>query len=915
MCTSKLKNHLLSFASVSAIAFSSIPALAQDADQSADEEEMEEIVVSGIRASIISSIAKKRTNTSIVEALSAEDIGKLPDQSIAESIARLPGLAAQRLDGRANVIAVRGLAPDFTTALLNGREQVTANNNRGVEFDQYPAELLSGVTVYKTPDAKLTGQAIGGTIDLQTVRPLAYGKQAIAVGGRVEYNDLGALNSDVSATGYRGSFSYIDQFADDTIGVAIGYARMVSPTQEERWNAWGYPDSGDGNAVIGGAKPFVKSNNLTRDGLMGVLEYQPDETFSTTIDLYYSKFNDEQRLRGIELPLHWSAAQLQDERTVEDGLITEGAFAGVKGVVRNDVSIRDAETFAGGWNLEYQFDENWTVEADLSYTKVTRTDAAIESYAGTGRGGGNESGATDTIGFNLTDDGAAVFSHGLNYADYNLVQLGGPQGWGDPIGDGTWSSQDGFINTPTTEDELSAIRLSAERQMDNGFISSIEFGARYSKRQKTLDDTGTFLTLPEYPGTLVVPEQYREDPVSLDFIGLGDMIAYDSLAFYNDGNYIETDATAFDLSRITNDYDITEEVFNLYFMANIDTEWGNTSVVGNVGLQAVYTDQEAQGVATRIENGTIELNDNVEGDTYWEFLPSMNLSFEMSENTKIRVGAARVLARARMQDMNASLGFGYNPAIVFQEDSSGNIIQSPWNAGGGNPQLRPWIADQVDLSVEHYFGEGGYVSVAGFYKHLETYIFNGSEEIDFSGIDIGFTPPTFRGVRSSPQNGGGGYIYGVELSGSFPGELLAEELTGFGITASASFTDSEVTETDTSDPIPLPGLSKTVINSTAYYERYGFSARISVRHRSDFLGEVSGLSLANTEVTIESETIFDAQMGFDFSDYGADGLTLLLQVNNLTNEPFTTYQSSDQRQVRDFQNYGRTFFMGFNYRF
>jgi len=914
MSTSRLKNHLLSFASISAMAFAAVPAMAQDADTTEDEE-MDEIVVTGIRASIRDSIAKKRTNTSIVEAISAEDIGKLPDQSIAEAIARLPGLAAQRLDGRANVIAVRGLAPDFTTALLNGREQVTANNNRGVEFDQYPAELLSGVTVYKTPDAKLTGQAIGGTINLQTVRPLQYGKQAIAIGGRLEYNDLGALNSDTTATGYRGSFSYIDQFADDTIGVAIGYARMVSPTQEERWNAWGYPDSGDGNAVIGGAKPFVKSNELTRDGLMGVLEYSPDETFSTTIDLYYSKFKDEQRLRGIELPLFWSAAQLQDERTASDGLITDGSYAGVKGVIRNDVSKRDAETFAGGWNVKYQMDDNWSVETDLSYTKVSRTDIALESYAGTGRGGGNESGATDTIGFSLTDVGSAVFTHGLDYSDYNLIQLGGPQGWGDPIGDNTWSSQDGFINTPTVEDELSAIALSAERQMDNSFISSISFGARYNKRRKTLDDTGTFLTLKEYPGTLVVPEQYRVDPVSLDFLGLGNMIAYDSLAFYEDGNYIETDATAFDLSRITNDYDISEKVFTLYVMANIEAELGDTPVIGNVGVQAVHTNQEAQGFASRIVDGAFELNKNIEGDKYWEFLPSLNLSFEVSEKTKIRFGAARVLARARMQDMNASLGFGYSPAIVFDEDSAGNIIQSPWSAGGGNPQLRPWIADQVDLSIEHYFGESSYIAVAGFYKHLETYIFNGSEEFDFSGIDLPFTPSTTRGIRTSPQNGGGGYIYGVELSGSVAGELLAEELTGFGLSGSVNLTDSKVRETDTSDPIPLPGLSKTVMNGTAYYERYGFSARISVRHRSDFLGEVSGLSLANTPVTIESETVFDAQMGFDLSDYGVDGLNILLQVNNLTNEPFTTYQSADQRQVRDFQNYGRTFFMGFNYRF
>jgi iron complex outermembrane receptor protein len=125
----------------------------------------------------------KKGSEMIVEAVSAEDIGKLPDLSITDSLARLPGLTAQRLNGRSQVISVRGLSPDFTTALLNGREQVTVGDNRGIEFDQYPSEMLSSVVVYKTPDASLIGQG-------------------------------------------------------------------------ERFNAWGYPITGDGEAVIGGAKPY-----------------------------------------------------------------------------------------------------------------------------------------------------------------------------------------------------------------------------------------------------------------------------------------------------------------------------------------------------------------------------------------------------------------------------------------------------------------------------------------------------------------------------------------------------------------------------------------------------------------------------------------------------------------------------------
>ncbi len=205
-----------------------------------------EIVVTGIRGAINNSVQAKKENTSIVEVVSAEDIGKLPDLSIAESLSRLPGLATQRLDGRANVVSIRGLAPDFTTTLLNGREQVSASNNRGVELDQYPSELLNGAIVYKTPDASLIGQALGGTIDMRTVRPLAYGKRAIAVGARFEMNDLGKLNPDISDKGYRANISYIDQNADGTLGWAIGYARMQSPTAEERFNAWGYPELTDG---------------------------------------------------------------------------------------------------------------------------------------------------------------------------------------------------------------------------------------------------------------------------------------------------------------------------------------------------------------------------------------------------------------------------------------------------------------------------------------------------------------------------------------------------------------------------------------------------------------------------------------------------------------------------------------------
>src|SRR5690606_17172427 len=245
------------------------------------------------------------------EVVTAEDIGKLPDVSIAESLARLPGLTAQRLDGRGQVISIRGLAPDFTTALLNGREQVSAGDNRGVEFDQYPSELLGSVMVYKTPDAALIGQGLAGTADLRTIRPLEYGRQAIALNARYEWNDYGALNSGTEDTGQRFSVSYIGQFMDDTLGVVLGYAHMSTPYQAERFNAWGYP--GDNavagpNLVIGGAKPYVQSSELVRDGYMATVEYRPHDRWRSTFDVFYSEFDNTQILRGIEFPLAWGGS-------------------------------------------------------------------------------------------------------------------------------------------------------------------------------------------------------------------------------------------------------------------------------------------------------------------------------------------------------------------------------------------------------------------------------------------------------------------------------------------------------------------------------------------------------------------------------------------------------------------------------
>ena len=892
-------------------------AQAQTTTPAADDTKVEEVVVTGIRAGIENSIALKKTSSSIVEAISAEDIGKLPDTSIAESLARLPGLTAQRLDGRAQVISIRGLGPDFTSTLLNGREQVSTGDNRGVEFDQYPSEILSGVVVYKTPDAGLIGQGLSGTADLRTIRPLTYGKRILSANARYEMNSEKKLNPDAKDSGHRFSATYVNQFANDTVGLALAISDISTPTQSKRFNAWGYPTINAANdRVIGGAKPYVQSNNLERFGAIGVLEYKPNDKVTTSLDVYYSEFQEEQILRGIELPLQWSSATLQPTRTTSAGLITNGTFSGVKGVMRNDLNTRDTTLKSAGWNLNYLTDNGWSLTADLSYSSADRTDVIFESYSGTGPNG---VGATDTLGFTTTPGAGTMFASTLDYTDRNLFKLTDPQGWGGGASGGALT-QAGFYNTPSITDELTAARFTAKRDLEWGPVKSVEFGVNASRREKDKEVHESFLTFggriaDGAPTSRAIPQEAIIGVAKLDLIGIKAMLAYDPTYLLKNGFYtLIADANP---AVQTRNWSVREDVQVAYAKFGVDSQVGSIPVTGNFGLQVVRTDQFSKGVAV---NPTTPANPTVtdDGAKYTYALPSLNLTFDAGNELYIRVGAARTLARARMDELRASQSFNQNTSRLTSTDPN----NSYFSANGGNPNLRPYIADGVDVAVEKYFGRSAYLSAAVYHKELSNFVnSNSSSYKDFS--DYLFLLSTAQqaqlgtkiGLVSGPDNGDGGYIRGLELSASLQGDLLWEPLKSFGLIVSGSFTDSKVTLEKGTNPITIPGLSKTVVNTTFYYEKNGFNARISNRYRGKFLGEVAGLSAARVFRTVDKESVVDAQVGYEFRDGPLNGLSLLLQANNITNEPFKTYENDDPRQTIDYQKYGATYMVGVSYRF
>ncbi|MDH5434688.1 MAG: TonB-dependent receptor, partial [Gammaproteobacteria bacterium] len=925
----------------------------------AEDSDEKKITIVGIRASMARAQSEKKNSTSIVESISAEDIGKLPDSSIAESIARLPGLAAQRLDGRASRVTIRGFGENESATTFNGREQVSISDNRGVEFDLYPSEIMSGVTVYKTPDATIDAEGIAGVIDLQTIKPLSKGEDRILqVNGLYEKTSFGKLNPDGDDAGFSGTIFYMDKFADDTVGLAIAYSTKNSPNQEKRWNAWGYTDIGcesydiNGNCipfqdalgndvdptsqVLGGAKPFVRSSTLERDSFMAVLEIAASDDLTLTFDALTVDFKDEKRLRGIEVPFKWGQGSVSPI-TVDDatGFVTQGLTQGQRVVVRNDYETRKADLKSFGFNALWTPNDIWTLDFDASHSKVERDIYSLESYSGTGRG--NDTGIADDIGYTFNSGNAgATFTHGLNYADYNLIQLGGPLTWG-------WSSalnnhygitgtplenhaQDGFLNTPTIDDELTALKFAAKQDVDGDTISSVTYGIAYKEREKNKLSDGYFMTLngfPTNPGTLVVPEQYRLGTVSLDFIGMGNMIAYDPMALIRDGYYSFLSEKITGSQHLTKSWNVKEEVTSFFVSADIDTEVSDFSLTGNVGVRYVKTTQSSNGHAGNSgADGRVVSTPTYEEYSYNHVLPNINLKLAIDDEQSIRFGYAKTISRPKMDEMNASIGVSFNQQV----DNNGNY----WSVWGGNPRLDPKEATGIDLTYENYFSETGYISLAYFTKNIDNWNFGDSYQVDMSGINDPNTnqlpvDPVSGEILTNAQGtawgqvsaGDSGSISGVELTVNLPFEIFSESLDGFGINASFTNLNPDMHDNN-GNKYEIPGMSKEIENLTIYFERSGFQARASMRKREDFKGYVYGIGFDTQQVDIVGETIWDAQIGYDFGEAGIDGLeglSIYLQGLNLTKEPFTTLSGDNALQVRDYQEYGSTYLLGASYKF
>lgn len=911
-----------------------------DTAPAAEEAPSEDIVVTGLRASLERAQSLKRNNSSVVEAVSAEDIGKLPQSSVADSLGRLAGLAGERRSGRISGISVRGFREDFVGTTLNGRELIGIGDNRGVEYDLYPAEIVSAAVVYKTPDAALTSMGVGGTVDIRTVRPLER-KRTLIANATFEQNGMKSKNPDFKDNGHRFALSYSDKFADDTVGIALTAATTSSPVQDDFFSVWGY-DAGAitsgpnaGKYVPQGIDISSRSRVLKRDTLAGVIQYKPVDNFTATFDALYINFADQGISRGFieALPV---AANGSTVISANDDAITSARTTGFNSVIRSDPLDKKGDLKVFGANMVYNATSNLDLSIDVSRSESTKRDTRAESYAGLGRAGLATQGPNNLRTWTYTDQGLMFSNNSQSFDNYAAVKLAGPQSWGGSLapitelntaaaraaGIGFAQAQDGFVNTARFDEYLNSVRLEANYRFDDSFLKSVNVALRFSDHEKSKDNEGFFLTAQTYPSDGPVPEDARRGVADLGWVGLGNVVAYDALGLINSDFYRRWDAGALEPDRLGDTYAIKERVWQPSIRADYETNLGSIRLFGNVGVQGLITDQRATGFNALVgSNLRVQATPVSDGAKYTRVLPSLNANFDLSNGHTIRFAVAKVVSRPRIDFLNpgSSVKFSNNVANV----TNTNPELGPWTSRSGNATLRPYEANQADLSYEYYFASDGFVSAGVFYKDLTNWNVQTTTLRDFTQFYIPgyhqavssdgqtvFTPATFQGLNTTYVGGLKGKVKGIELQASLPFGRFVSALEGFGLTGGAAFTDGEL-----DDGSRIPGLSARVFQGTAYFEKAGFSARLSANNRSSWLSEDRGGSNSISPANRSGQTLLDAQIGFDFANTNVDYLNRLrvsLQAQNLTNQR-DIYTDSASGLITRNETFGRNFLLNLTY--
>lgn len=859
----------------------------QASDQAKKSDQLEEVVVTGYAASLRKAIETKRASDVVSDGIAAEDIGQFPETNLAEALQHVTGVEITRSQGEGRNISVRGLDPKFTNVLFNGRQLPAGSGNRAFDFRTLSGDFANSVEVYKSPEASMLESGLAATVNVQTIRPLEYGKTKFAVNAQGIYDDQakGAFRPNVSAL-------FTGAFLDNKLGLLVGVNYYERSTLDEQATSTGnltqaFPYNGVStpmNVIYGGLGASYNVGANKRKSAIAALEFKPNDALEIRLDTLVSGFI--QKYNNFNGPDFWPGANAgaspvtsvtldaNNSATAWSGSNVFGyATANYNEYTQNLSSTALAATLSlASWKID--------AEASFGYSRESFTDIYLNT--------GTLPGAGASLAYEATDPLKPVafqFTNGWDPVDPNNYQYGGLIGfWKEP-----------------TSDKIRNARVDFSRDLKSGWFNSLQFGINVEDR-----------TLVNKPNFLVVPNSYVAGILGTGANGLPDIAPY--YFVYNNSAFptlpsqfltvnlpalfakiplvptVAANPAAPTLSSTTNVEEKSDAIYGQAHFASDDKRWK-----GNLGLRLVRTEEISAGYGptsdSHIEWG-ISFGDwsnpgfQAISNTYNNVLPDFNVSYEVTKDLIARVAVARVMQRP---DLNL-LAAASSPHLATQPPVTG-VWQG--TLAQGNPNLKPYLSDQIDLSLEWYFNERSLLSAAAFVKRVQNFVltnhFTETLPVTLTSVPAGTT--------SAP-----GDIVPADFSVSQPVNAQKTTIKGieFGYQQSFGFLRSFLKDVGTQvnythlwagslplqpggTPYPLPGVSTNTYNVGLYYDNGKTDVHALYNYRSNFL--VDALAYFGDGSWTASYGQLDLSGGYKVNEHVA----LAVSVINLNNETLAQY--------------------------
>ena len=921
-------------------------AVAQDVPvkEKRDLAAVESIVVTGSRLAMEKSVALKKNSTIVQDSISSEDMGRFPDDSVADALGHITGVTVQRggnngvgggggiggAGGEGMGVSIRGLGPDFALTLLNGRLLATDANTRNFAFDTLPSEVISGADVYKSARASHMEGAIGGVVNLKTTRPLD--RKGIHASVRVDANtnDLSGYGGNKVAAGFNGTF------LNDTVGVSLGLMTSKSKIRTDGIDDYAYvplaPLCGGcyPNIAVNGsttAKPIVMFENFgigtmtqvkNRSSFTGTLEWKPANNIRMAADFLITKLKAPQFGNSQS----YSFGQDGDSSFLKNATAKNDVITGFDSVPTDTAAFfpeifqrkkdRTVDTTVYGWNGEWKVSDSLTLTGDIYQSKAKR-------YSG------HDNLDVSAI---LSDPASASYRTSPNSMPSITVTLADGRDLAKSLANGTILPADYSLATlritgDDIDDKVTGLNLSGKYKLDKGVFDSIDFGAGQTERTKTrafysndrLNYTNpgsttsyrggsqyrgvSFDRLPSGLITLVTPENFMRGLGGQYPMSMYDFNSDELLAALKqlDGKPSRWGGTGFNLANtlravkvLNRSFTVDEKSSTMFGELNLSGD----SWFGNMGVRYVKTDTRAQngfpsivsfsgtGVNAKIVQ-TADVPTVVDAsDT--RYLPSANFGFWLRPNNLLlRVGAAQTISRPDLGSLSP----------VYDVDPARKHILYY-----GHPGLKPTEATQADLSLEWYYKRDSLVNAAVFSKKVKKFIVFTSvpgETVNVLNTDTGKAEPF---TTERPTNGDSANVKGIELG------VLHLFDNGFGINAKFTKTTS-VSYVDGQNIGILPGVAPSASSLTFLYEKDKISTQLSIDHTGAYLDTYKFAS-AGLRRDIRAMNWVGATFSYEFMK----GVKVFVEGRNLTDASERVTLEGVPQAPFAFSTWGRTYVLG-----